>query len=75
MAPEIRAAAEAGRWDEVLDAEAVPGEANLKPNVQPVSDPREMVENGAWMRWETFFLKTDWRCPEKIVPCALLHEW
>ncbi len=75
MAPEIRAAAEAGRWDEVLAAEAVPGEANLKPNVQPVSDPREMVENGAWMRWETFFLKTDWRCPEKIVPCALLHEW
>jgi len=75
MAPETRAAAEAGRWDEVLDAEAAPGEANLKPNVQPVSDPREMVENGAWMRWETHFIRTHCRYPERIVPCALLHEW
>jgi len=75
MAPEVRAAAEAGRWDDVLDVEAVPDEANLKPNVQPVSDPREMVKNGAWMRWETCFLQTHWRCPERIVPCALLHEW
>ena len=27
------------------------------------------------MRWETDFLKTQWRCPEKIAPCALVHEW
>jgi len=42
--------ASAGRWDEVLDAEAGPGEASLEPNVQPVSDPRDMVKHGAWMR-------------------------
>jgi len=75
MEPGTRAAAEAGHWDEVLDTEALPGEARLKPNVQPVSDPREMVGDGAWMRWESDFLKTHWRYPEKIVPCALLHEW
>ena len=75
MIPETRAAAEAGDWADVLDVEVVPDEANLKPNVQPVSDPREMVKSGAWMRWETGFLQTHWRYPEKIVPCALLHEW
>ena len=75
MAPEVRAAAEQGRFDEVLDVEAVPDEANLKPNVQPVSDPRDMVGQGAWMRWETWLLGTHWRCPEKIVPCAMLHAW
>ena len=75
MAPEVRAAAEAGRWDEVLDAEAVPGEANLKPDVQPVSDPRDMVKNGAWMRWETTLVKSHWRWPERIAPCVMLHEW
>ena len=75
MSPETRAAAEAGLWDQVLDTEAVPDEARLEPNVQPVSDPREMVGAGAWMRWETDFLKTHWRFPERIVPAALLHEW
>jgi hypothetical protein len=75
MAAKTRAAAQAGDWADVLDTEAVPDEANLKPNVQPVSDPREMVRDGAWMRWETNFLKTHWRYPEKIVPAALLHEW
>ncbi|MAE66129.1 MAG: hypothetical protein CMJ18_17805 [Phycisphaeraceae bacterium] len=75
MSPETRAAAEHDRWDEVLDAEAVSDEANLKPNVQPVSDPRDMVERGAWMRWETSLLPSHRRCPERIVPCALLHDW
>ena len=75
MSAKTRAAAQAGDWADVLDTEAVPDEVNLKPNVQPVSDPREMVRDGAWMRWETNFLKTHWRYPEKIVPAALLHEW
>ena len=75
MAPGTRAAAEAGNWDIVLNEEAVPDEANLKPDVKPVSDPRDMVKNGAWMRWETYCLRTHWRYPERIVPCALLHEW
>ncbi|MAE66130.1 MAG: hypothetical protein CMJ18_17810 [Phycisphaeraceae bacterium] len=75
MSPEVRAAAEQGRWDEVLDAEAVSDEANLKPNVQPVSDPRDMVELGAWMRWESQLIRSQRKYPEKIVPSAMLHEW
>ena len=75
MSPEVRAAAEQGRWDEVLDAEAVSDEANLKPNVQPVSDPRDMVARGAWMRWESQLILSQRRYPERIVPCAMLHEW
>ena len=75
MPPEVRAAAEDGRWDEVLDTPAVPDEANLKPNVQPVSDPSDMVKDGAWMRWEQDAIKSQWRYPEKIVPAAMLHDW
>ena len=75
MGKKTRAAAETGDWDKVLDTEAFPDEAGLKPEVKPVSDPRDMVKDGAWMRWETHFLRTHWRYPEKIVPCALLHEW
>ena len=38
MSSETREAAELGQWDEVLDSEALPDEANLKPNVRPVQD-------------------------------------
>ena len=75
MSSETREAAELGQWDQVLDSESLPDEANLKPNVRPVQDPRDMVADGAWMRWETDFLKTHRRYPEKIAPAALLHEY
>jgi hypothetical protein len=75
MSDQTRKAAESGHWDRVIDTEALPDEANLKPNVQPVQDPRDMVADGVWMRWETDFLKTHRRYPEKIVPAAMLHEW
>ena len=75
MTPEVRSAAEAGRWDEALDAEVVAGEVELEPRVKPVADPRRMVEHGAWMRWETFLRQTHWRYPEKVMACAVLHEW
>ena len=54
MADEVRAAAQAGQWERVLDAEAVADEANMRPNVQAITDPREMVTKGVWMRWETW---------------------
>lgn len=75
MAAETRRAAEAGQWNKVIHTEALADEANLKPNVQPVEDPRDMVADGAWMRWETHFLATHQRYPEKIVPAALLYDW
>jgi hypothetical protein len=36
MSDQTRKAAESGHWDRVIDTEALPDEANLKPNVQPV---------------------------------------
>ena len=53
MDADTRSAAQAGDWAAVLDVEAMSGEANIKPNMQPVADPREMVKDGTWMRWET----------------------
>ena len=70
-----RAAAEGGRWEQVLDTEAVGVEAGLVPNVQAITDPREMVERGVWMRWETCPCDTGWRYPERVIGCHLLHEW
>ena len=75
MSSDVRAAAEGGRWDEVLDAEAVPDESRLRPDVKPVTDPRDMVDKGAWMRWETMLGRTFWRYPEKVITCLMLHEW
>ena len=75
MSAATRRAAEAGQWNEVIHSEALRDEAHLQPNLQPVEDPREMVADGAWMRWETHFLATHRRYPEKIVPAALLYDW
>ena len=75
MSTETRQAAEAGQWNEVIHSKALPDEVNLRPNVQPVEDPRDMVADGTWMRWETHFLDTQRRYPEKIVPAALLYDW
>ena len=75
MAPGTRAAAESGDWDIVLNEEAVPDEANLKPDVQAgVRSPRYGQERR--MDAVGNLLSPDhWRYPERIVPCALLHEW
>ena len=70
MSAETRRAAEAGHWNEVIHTEALPDEAKLQPNVQPVEDPRDMVADGTWMRWETHSLQTNRRYPEKIVPAG-----
>ena len=57
MTLEIRQKAKGGYWDEVIEFDAVSGEAQMRPNVLPVTDPRDMVKNGAWMRWETYSCK------------------
>ncbi len=75
MSEEIRAAAQARQWNEVLDAEATANEATLTPDAKPVTDPRKMVEQEAWMRWETYLRGTNWWCPEKVIACAMTHEW
>ena len=75
MTEEVRAAAQAGQWEQVLDAEAVADEGNLRPNVQAITDPREMVAEGIWIRWETFMCDTGWWCPELVHASHLLDEW
>ena len=47
----------------------------MRANVKPITDPREMVETGTWMRWETYLRKTGWRYPEKVIATAMLHDW
>ena len=62
-------------WDDVLDTQAVPDERQLTPNLQSIGDPRQMVERGGWMRWETFGEDTGWRYPEQVIVRSMLAQW
>ena len=78
MADDVRTAAQAGQWEQVLESEVVTDEANLRPNVKAITDPREMVDKGVWMRWETWETvvgETGCRYPEKVHAVNLLHDW
>ena len=76
MDPDTRAAVDAGGTTCCKrDHHAIADEPNLIPDVQPITDPRDMADQGIWMRWEAFARQAGWRYPEKVFACALLHDW
>ena len=71
----VRTLAQEGKWDQVVDYEAVANENNLQPNLQPASDPTKLVERGVWMRWEAYTWRTHWYHPERVIARNVHHEW
>lgn len=65
------------QWDQVVDIEGLPGEADLQPKLGPIIDPGTMVESGIWMRWENqrLYENAPCRTPERISVGSMLHNW